>query len=185
MSGQRRQTLQLLDIRNMRLNKFSVKFTVGDLFKQSRTGSHFGEINIVGYPPDRRLCVLTVLTEYINRTKIFRCDTHALFITTQEPYNAASADTFSRWIKDTLKSAGINMDLFTPHSTIAAAVSAAANAKIPIDTILKTEGWSNSKTFANYYKKPVLNREQFSKYILDKVGKVPNSTTQCSTDSSD
>ena len=190
LSGQRRQTLQLLDLRNMRLKKFCVTFTLGDLLKQSKPGHHLGQITLAGYPPDRRLCVVTVLKEYFERTKILRGETTSLFITTQEPYNVASVDTLSRWIKDTLSAAGIDMGVFTPHSTRAASVTAASQSRIPLDTILKTAGWSNSRTFANYYHKPIVDDQKYSESILDRVkarDTVTNSTisTHNSTEGSE
>ena len=43
----------------------------------------------------------------------------------------------------TLKLAGIDLSLFTPHSTRSASTSAVVS-KVPIDTIIKTAGWSKA-----------------------------------------
>ena len=167
LKSQRKQTLHVLDTRNMTLTSASVKFRVGDLLKQSRPGNHLTEIAVAAYAPDRRLCLVTVLKEYLDRTRVFRGDTTALFITTQEPYKAASKDTLSRWIKDTLIAAGVDMTIFTPHSTRAAAASAANRSKVPIHIILQTAGWSSQNTFTKYYSKEVKDTTTFSKTLLD------------------
>ena len=46
-----------------------------------------------------------------------------LLITTTKPYKTASQGTLERWIKTPLQSAGINMSIFTPHSTRSASTS--------------------------------------------------------------
>ena len=66
----------------------------------------------------------------------------SLFLITQKPYSAASKSTIATWIKLGLRLAGINLTLFTPHSTRGASTSAVAN-RIQMDTIIKTAGWSN------------------------------------------
>ena len=135
----------------MTLTSSSLKFRIGDLLKQSRPGIHLAEIVVAAYVPDRRLCVVTVLQEYLDRTRVYRGNTTTLFITTQEPYKAVSRDTLSRWIRDTLIAAAVDIDIFTPHSTRAAATSWAHKCKVPIDTILRTAGWSRQDTFTKYY----------------------------------
>ena len=56
---QRLQTMQLLDISKMIKGKNAFKFEVTELVKQSKPGRK---------PPDRRLCVQTVLAAYLERT---------------------------------------------------------------------------------------------------------------------
>ena len=68
LSGQRQQTIHLLDVRNMTLSGSSAKFRIGDVVKQSRPGTHVHELSFKGYAPDRRLCIVTVLREYLKRT---------------------------------------------------------------------------------------------------------------------
>ena len=65
LAGQRGQTIHMFDVRNMHLTFSVVKFTVGDLLKTSRPGVHTGQVVFRAYTPDRRLCVVTVLKEYL------------------------------------------------------------------------------------------------------------------------
>ncbi len=60
------------------------------------------------------------------------------------------AQTVARWIKSVLNDAGIDIAIFKPHSTRHAASTAACDAKIPIDDILKRA------TFRDYYYKRVI-----------------------------
>ena len=75
--------------------------------------------------------------------------------------------TIGRWIKTVLIYSGIDTRLFTPHSTRGASSSKASLANVPLDTILKTAGWSRSDTFTKYYKKPVTSQGTFSDAILN------------------
>ena len=55
------------------------------------------------------------------------------------------------------------MTRFKPHSIRSSSTSAAAIAKVPVDTILRTAGC----TFAKYYKKPIQNHGALAKALLD------------------
>ena len=60
---------------------------------------------------------------------------------------------------------GVNMDLFTPHSTRSASASKAAT-KISLETILKTAGLRSSSTFAKFYKKPIRTEGTTVRHLL-------------------
>ena len=103
---------------------------------------------------DKRLCPVTVVQEYIQRTKDLRQST-SLFISTMKPHKAVARDTISRWFRHAMNKAGIDTKIFTPHSVRAAATSNAVERKVPIQTILDTAGWSTDCVFRKYYQKPV------------------------------
>jgi hypothetical protein len=54
-----------------------------------------------------------------------------------------------------MKAAGINVDIFRPHSTRSAATYATKAAGVPIDDTLKTAGWRTSSVFIKFYDKPL------------------------------
>ena len=84
-----------------------------------------------------------------------------------KPHNAVSKDTIARWIKVTLGLAGIDGNVFKPHSTRAAATSAAKRKGVIVSDILNVAGWSNEKTFARFYNKPLhSNADVFSHAII-------------------
>ena len=162
LTGQRAQSLHLMDIRNMTVSKSKIKFRFGDLLKQTRPGYQQCEITVLAYPPDRRLCLVLLMQEYLKRVKPLRGAHTRLFITTQAPYKEASKQTISRWIKNTLVKAGLDMTIFSPHSTRSAATTKANSGNIPLMTILKTAGWSRDSTFAKYYNKPFISEGVFA-----------------------
>ncbi|GFN77514.1 recombinase cre [Plakobranchus ocellatus] len=52
-----------------------------------------------------------------------------------------------------LSGKGIDVKIFTAHSTRAASTSGALKAGVPLTTIMSAAGWSQSSTFAKFYKK--------------------------------
>ena len=83
-----------------------------------------------------------------------------------ETFTDATKSTIARWIKLALKLADVDTNIFAPHSTRAAATSA-ASLKVSIDTIIRTAGWTRDSTFRKFYKRPVVNSSEFSHSILD------------------
>lgn len=167
LSGQRLQSLHLLDIRNTTITKSACKFRIGDLIKTSRPGVHQQELTLPAYAPDRRLCVVTVINEYLQRTKALRGDQICLFISYTKPHKGISRDTLSRWIKSLLTRAGVDMTLFTPHSTRAASTSAASKAAVPLNTILGTAGWFRDQRLPNITRNQWLNQLNLALVYLD------------------
>ena len=50
-----------------------------------------------------------------------------------------------------MKSAGINVNMFKPHSCLNVSSSTAKNAGVPIEQVLKQGRWFNCITFPKYY----------------------------------
>ena len=159
------QVLHLLDIRNISISDLRISFQIGDPLKTSRPGSHMSEVNFEAYVPDSRLCVYTTCLHYLDRTKDMRGNVTRFFLTTKPPIKLASRDTLRCWTKDVMKAAGIDLSLFSPHSTRSASSSKAA-LKLPLSTILSTVGWTNESTFAKYYQRPLNKHYQFAKAVL-------------------
>ncbi|XP_061187368.1 uncharacterized protein LOC133195519 [Saccostrea echinata] len=155
LSGQRGQTLHLIDIRNVHFQESGVKIVIGDLLKTSNTKRHLGEIELTSYEVDKDLCVVNTLTNYLQNTETLRGAVTRLFITSQRLHKSVSRDTIGRWLKSVLKMAGIDISIFKPHSTRVASASAAHALRIPVDTIMRTVGWSRESTFRKFYNKEV------------------------------
>lgn len=164
VSGQRCQTLFSINIENIELTDRYVKIRIGDILKQTRPNYHLAEIYIEAFTENVHICTVKTLECYLKKTKGIRSSSK-LFIITQKPFSGASKSTIANWIKLGLKLAGIDLSIFTPHSTRAAATSAVVN-KVPIDTIIKTAGWSKDCTFRKFYKKPITNDSSFSDTLL-------------------
>ena len=65
-----------------------------------------------------------------------------------------------------MTSSGVDTTIYNPHSTRAASVSQASRCGASINTILAAGGWSNARTFARYYNKP-LNDTAFASIIYE------------------
>ncbi len=166
LSGQRGQSVHLLNIKNLKINKSIAHFQIGDLLKQSRPGSGITELKFKAYAPDRRLCIVTALRAYIDRTAEVRGECTQLLLTYRKPVHGASRDSIRRWTGAVLQEAGVDLSVFTPHSARAASTSKVAT-KLPLSTILTTAGWSRESTFTKYYKKNVDSKCDFGDAILD------------------
>ena len=165
LSGQRCQTLHLMRTSNITVTQNYVKIRIFDMLKQTRPGHHLNEICIKAYAPDRRICVVTVLHEYLKRTATLRKNDY-LFISYVPPHKHVSKSTIGRWIKTILIKSGIDVSIFTPHSTRAAATTGAKLLHVPMSTIIKTAGWSSTNTFAKYYDKSPSNENNFAHALL-------------------
>ena len=165
LSAQRIQTLALLNIDHMVLDREKVSFKIPSLLKQSRPGHHLEDIVLTKYPWCRRLCIVTLLTEYIRRTESLRSSSQ-LFISYVEPYKVVTKATIARWLKTVLADSGVGKN-YTPHSTRSASTSKAQFLNVPIDTIMRAAGWARTSTFATHYKKPIKQFGMFGKALLD------------------
>lgn len=154
-SACRVQSLHLLSIQGLQKNFHSYTLFFDGLLKQNRPNWINDNIELFAYPVDRRLCVLFVLKEYLKRTERKRNNCSKLLISYVKPYKQVSGNTISRWLKCVMSRAGIDVQKYSSHSVRSAAVSKANVNAVPVDNILKVAGWSNAKTFAKFYKKPI------------------------------
>ena len=123
--------------------------------KTSKPGIGPTIIHIHRYVPNKDICPLLTLKEYLRQTKDLRGDESQLFISYHKPHKGVSRDTISRWVKHVLEAAGIKTSIYTPHSTRAASTSKAHMKSVPLDVIMKAAGWHSATTFNKFYNKPI------------------------------
>lgn len=152
-SAQRCQTLHLIEIKDIQISTNRVVIYPNHLLKQSKPGQHLESMKFEKFPKDKNLCFVTVLSEYLQRTKHLRTG-KKLLISTIKPHKGVSKDTVARWIRQTMDKAGID-NMFKPHSIRAASTSKAKKVGVPLQVITKTAGWANAKVFAKHYDKPI------------------------------
>lgn len=163
----RAQTLHVLSYKQLKKSSSGYLLKFNSLLKQSRPGFDCSCLVLKSYPPDRRLCIITVLKEYLARTKPCRKDSDdSLLISYVKPYRPVSRDTISRWIRVVMSRSGIDIRKFTAHSVRAAATSKAKAMMVPISDILKTAGWSQESTFAKFYDKTIQGQNKFAEAVL-------------------
>ena len=168
VTGQRGQILLSLRVNNMEVSTTEYQFKVENAdLKQGRLGYKPGIILLKAFPEDKSLCVHHYVSTYLKRTLKMRGQEKSLLLTTRPPYHAPSRDTISRWVKTVMRAAGIDISLFAPGSTRAAASSKAEAAGASIDEILKGGGWSRASTFTKWYKKPIHKKQKpIGDYVL-------------------
>ncbi|MCG7884355.1 MAG: tyrosine-type recombinase/integrase [Candidatus Thiodiazotropha taylori] len=167
-TGQRCQTLWAINVKDIELCDSYMKIRIFQLLKQSKPNNHLEEMYFEPFRKNSNICVMKCMKLYIEKTQNKRKEGHSerLFIITQKPFTEATKSTIARWIKLALKLSGIDTSVFSTHSTRSAATSAAVT-KIPIDTIIRTAGWTKDSTFRRFYKRPVVSTSVFSHSILD------------------
>lgn len=177
LSGQRLQTLHDLDINNMILTESKCPFFISTLLKHSKRGSHQKPIEFLAFTDNPSLCIVEAIKTYVNMTQKIRGRNNSskLLITLQKPHNHASKDTISRWVKSVMCLAGIDLDVFTPHSTRSASTSSVFKTGLSVKTILSAAGWSQSNTFARFYNKEI--KYNFGQTILREYDKSKQAST--------
>lgn len=161
------QTLHLLTVNKLQKLPSEFVLQLDSLIKQSRPGVCSSIFHLKAYPPDRRLCVYTVLKEYLHRTsKLRESNDSKLLISYCKPHKPVTKSTVARWIKVVMCRAGIDIKMFGPHSVRAASASKAKLMAVPIADIMKTAGWSNKQTFAKFYDKKIMPENKVSEAVL-------------------
>lgn len=155
LSGQRCQTIHALDVSHMTLTDENCIFYIQKLLKTSRPGKHLGRLEFRNFDEDKKLCIVTVLKEYVHRTKLTRGNYTQLLLSYCKPFKPVCTDTIARWLKKVLENAGINITKYGAHSTRAAVTSAAKVANVSVKTIMDAAGWANAGTFSKFYDKPI------------------------------
>ena len=95
------------------------------------------------------------LKKHLHRTEQLRKGHSQLLLSYVSPFKSVSKDTISRWIKQVLEVAGIDIKKYLAHSRRAASTSSSKAKGLNLAEIMKSAGWSNSSTFARFYDKPV------------------------------
>lgn len=156
ITSHRAQTLSKIRLSNILIESLKIIIKIPDLIKTSRPGSKQPILVIPFFEERPEICPGRTLNAYIEATKPFRSDCDYLFISFRKPYKLVSSQTLSRWVKTTLGQSGIDLQLFSAHSTRHASTSKAKQLGVSLDTIRKTAGWSDtSSTFARFYNKPI------------------------------
>ena len=169
-TAQRAQTLFAIRLANITTTDGLVKIHVTDRLKTSRHLKAQPVLDIPFFTEQISICPASTLQAYLEKTAQLRpSGDDRLFITFKKPYHAATTQSISRWIKATLEECGIDVTLFSGHSTRHASTSAAVRRGISIEAIKRTAGWSkNSEAFAKFYNRPLLKEDSFSAAILKK-----------------
>ena len=170
LSGQRAQAIPALTLNMCYRDPISAEYIlyVDKIMKTSTPNNHVQPLELEAFPEDPKLCIVRCLDEYIDRTGHLRENNGAggnmqliLSYHTSKPVGKAS---IARYVKTFLGEAGIDITVFTCHSTRSASTSKANNLGLSFKDIAKAAGWKSESTFQKFYNKPL--RQTLGKVIL-------------------
>ena len=160
-SASRACTIHCLDLKFMSKFKHFVQFQFGKLHKGWKVNKSSPVVKYYEFKADRDLCVTTTLQVYVDRSEAWRdANKTQLLLSFIKPHKEVSRSTISRWIKETLKIAGINTEIFKGHSSRSAASTGAGLAGASTSDILNMGSWSSECTWQKFYNKPILTAEE-------------------------
>ena len=82
-----------------------------------------------------------------------------------KPHLLVTSSTIARWLKEVIRDAGIDTNIFKAHSVRAASTSAAAMLGISTNEILEATDSSTESTFQRFYYRPT-HSSVFGKAVL-------------------
>ena len=163
-TSQRDQTMKCLNLDYIKISSDKVVLFVPETLKTTRPGYHLPPIELKAFK-DSELCVIAHLKQYIKMTAPFRnTGTKQLLLSFVQPHEPISITTLSRLCVPIMKESGIIVNIFGSHSTRSASTSKCKISELSFKEIAKSAGWSNEKTFAQFYDKPI--QEDFSSYLF-------------------
>ena len=142
-TGQRGQTLHKFDVNHIQDLEDKYRITVCEKLKQSKPGRHLAPLDLLAFKDEKKLCVVEHLREYLHRTTSLRGKHSQLLLSFIKPFRPISKDTISRWVKVVLESAGIDISIYSAHSSRAASTSFCKAKGLNIAEIMKCAGWLN------------------------------------------
>jgi len=167
-SAQRVQTLAAITVNDLRFSSAGVTIMISSNLKTSAPTRR--QLNIVLKRFEQEeVCPVKTLEVFLDLSRPIRGDSSQLFLCTKKPFRPASTQTLGRWLKEVLAKSGIDVTLFTGHSTRHAATSAALRNGATLGVIFKAAGWTEESTvFARHYCLPLLSSETpLSSYVLN------------------
>ena len=165
VSGHRGQTLVALSLNKALISKDEIVFEMDTLLKSNRLGDPLSTLQLLSYPREKKLCVVTTIRDYISKTACLRTS-QKLLVSYIKPHAAISRDTLARWTLRILRLAGVNTQHYAPHSTRGAMVSKARQLGISVRKILVHAGWKTQKAFAKHYNKKVEKRSKIAETLI-------------------
>lgn len=149
--------LASLDLKSINLSPSGVSFALTKVRKSQRSGP-LPSFTIKRLPDHSApVCPVRALEAYLSFTSGRRngANSERVFIGSVRPFGHVTGSTVGRWIKVILSKAGVDTATFSAHSTRGAGSSAAATRGVPIDSVLKSAGWTSESTFSAFYRREV------------------------------
>ena len=151
--------ISVLNIKFMVRTEDSYIFTFDKLFKSWRQGKPPPSLEFAAYLPNKKLCIVEAVEDYLQLTKNFRNNVkHQFFLGIVKPHQEVVKCTVSGWVKTFLGMAGIDTKLFKAHSTRSASSSKAKVSGLALQDILDRGNWSSSSVWQKRYHKFIASK---------------------------
>ena len=161
LSGQRAQTIVNLHINLMEVADEEVVFFNPVILKTTTPSSHQKPLVFQSFPHNNKLCVVGCLGNYIQRVRHIRKHSAGsatnLILSYASPHNPVKSATLARYVTDFLGKCGIDLTVYTAHSTRKASTSKAEKLGLSLKEISGAAGWKSASTFQKHYKLPITN----------------------------
>lgn len=170
VTAHRMQTLEKININNIQNFPDKITIKIPEIIKTSKIGTCQPNLILPYYREKPEICAVLALLAYLERTSSLRGNIENLFISLRKPHKLVSAQTLARWVKLTLGECGVDISIFTAHSTRHASTSKAHKLGINLEIIRKTAGWSgSSQVFGKFYNRKVQidKDDSFGRSILN------------------
>ena len=172
LSAQRVQTIGALRLDYCQRSEEAIIFYIASILKTTKPGKHQDPIQFRPYP-DKKLCIVNCLNEYIQRTENIRENLEnqpkGLILSYVYPHKPVCVSTIARYVKLFLGMAGIDVTVFSAHSTRHASTSKSNNMGLALKDIAKAAGWRSGSVFAKFYKLPIQEKNFGQELLLNKV----------------
>lgn len=167
--------LSILDIQTRSFVANGVVFRPTQLSKQSRSSRPLTDFVFPAFQDDDTICPVNALKAYEARTEQFRHTSSGefkskLFLSWIGQHNPVTSSTIARWLRTCMAEAGIDINIFKPHSIRGAACSKAAGAGVTVKDILDAADWSSEGTFQRFYHRQEDGRVTFGSAVLSSQG---------------
>lgn len=164
----RAHELQRLNPQLMRDHGHYIVWHIDKLTKVKRPSRPEVKLTLHEFP-ESTVDVIACLRTYVTRTAFWRTSLNKqeqLFLAIVRPHMPVSTSTISRWLKELMAAAGIDVSVFKGHSVRAAACSKAADLGLSVPQIIERANWSSARTFHRFYHRDVLPEDGFQSAIL-------------------
>ena len=91
-------------------------FYIALFLKATSPGFHQHPLEFRTYT-NRSLSAITYIRRYLLETKALRHSDGGFFISFKSPHKAVTPTTIARWVINVLKEVGLNVSVFSAHST--------------------------------------------------------------------
>ena len=109
--------LSSLDLNHMGKTETTYIFHLTEPTKHFKQGRTSEPIDFRKYEPNKKICPVSTLNEYITRSQELRerHNSSSVFISYVNPHKPVSKDTTARWVSKMLDLSDIDTETFKPH----------------------------------------------------------------------